>query len=136
MRKAAKPHDLLTFVSTTGGMLLLALGFLVPPNGYPDFNTALAVVAAITIAAYVAISQKPRAQEGLTLAFGFTFIGSALYKCILGRNWGGVAGVLIFTAIGLYGVNGSVKGVKKVDIFHYVLAGALFLVAQALTQIW
>lgn len=117
-------------------MLLLASGFLVAPNGSPDFNMVVAVCAAISAAAFVLVKLKPKLEENITLLFGFVFIGSSLYKCILGQVWGGVGGTLIFTASGLFGVSGTFKGYKKVDIFHYLLAVAVFLLCQALTQVW
>lgn len=123
-------------MSTTTGMLLLAFGFMLSPSGNPDFPTAVSIAAAAGAIAYAAISQKPKLGEPLGLVFGFSFIGSALYKCILGKLWGGVAGVAIFTIVGLIGVTGQIKGVKKVDIFHVGIASSLFLVAQAMTQIW
>ena len=117
-------------------MLLLALGFMLSPTGTPDIPTAIGIAAAAGLAAYLAVSQKPKLSEPLTMAFGFTFIGSALYKCIMGKLWGGVAGVAIFAVAGLIGTNGQISGVKKVDIFHYGLTASLFLIAQAMTQVW
>lgn len=117
-------------------MLLLASGFLVAPNGTPDFNTVAAVCAGVSAVAFALVKFKPRLEEVITLLFGFVFIGASLYKCILGQVWGGVAGTLIFTASGLFGVSGTFKGFKKVDIFHYLLAVAVFLLCQALTQVW
>jgi hypothetical protein len=136
VRKAVNIHDKLTFFSTTAGMLFLAFGFLLSPSGYPDLPTASAMAVGASVATYILISRKPRLQEPLGLAFGFSFIGGALYKLILLQLWAGVAGVLIFTAAGLLGTSGNIQGFKKVDVFHYVLAGALFFITQALIQVW
>lgn len=136
IREAAKPHEKLTFLSTTAGILLLALGFLIPPSGYPDMQTAVGIAAATSVACHFLFKQKPKLEEPITLAIGFSFIGASLYRCVLGKIWGGVAGTLIFATAGLLGTDGNIKGIKKVDIFHYGVAAGIFLISQGLLQVW
>lgn len=44
-------------------------------------------------------------------------------------------GALLFAAAGLVGTSGDIGGIKRVDIFHIGLAGACYLLCEAMRRI-
>lgn len=136
IREAAPHHDRLSMIGATAGMLLLAAGFYMPPGDFNHTITLAGIIYAVGAACTYLFKQKPKLEEPIIMVCGFSFIGASLYRCVLGQLWGGVAGTVIFAVAGLIGIDGNVQGIKKVDIFHFGMAAGLFLVSQAIVQVW
>lgn len=115
---------------------MLALGYMVPPHGFPDLKMGVIAAAAATAATYFACKQKPKLKEPLLMIFSLSAIGSAIFKCFLAQLWHGVAGAGIIAAFGMLGTSGKTKGIQNVDLFHYGLAAGVFLLTKALAEIW
>lgn len=115
---------------------MLAMGFMVPPTGYPDLRMGVLVAALASAAAIFACRQKPKLKEGLFMAFSLSAIGSAIFKCFLNQLWYGVAGAALIAGVGLFGTKGKTKGIYNVDIFHYGLAAGMFLLTKAMQEVW
>lgn len=117
-------------------MAMLAMGFMVPPNGFPDFRMGVLAAGLASAAAIFVCREKPKFKEGLFLAFSLSAIGSAIFKCFLNQLWYGVAGAAIIAGVGLFGTKGKTSGILNVDIFHYGLAAGIFLLTKAMQEVW
>lgn len=69
--------------------------------------------------------------ERFSLLCGGICIAATVLKGVQTNNQNLLIAASLLIISGLVGVKGTIQGIKRVNIFHYVLAGSMYLIGRS-----
>lgn len=120
----------MTGIGSTVGLLLIAVSYFFRLS---DMSLSLTIFSA-TIAFYLTYP-KPKIYERYSLLCGGVCIAATVLKGVQTNNQNLFIAAALLVISGMVGVNGTIQGIKRVNIFHYVLAGAMFFIGRSFLHV-
>jgi len=123
-------HKLLSWLGSVIGMPFLAAGIL-RINGYnKELVLAFSICPVVFLFFYKMLPKDVKAYGNLLIAVISVF--SILISSMITKNNFGIFSAIVIILASIVGAEGSIYGIPRVDLFHYLLAAALVFHAQAL----